>query len=229
MESNHAQYESLLKQKLTQFKAIIPLTTENAWKSSGEQQGVKIHKKKDKDSGLYMVRAEGVIKHPKGEVQKLLRDGNAILEWDKTIETFKSLDEWDVTYSIGYTCIKKPAFIIDRRDFNFLSTDYTEEDGTIWFVGTSIDYEKMPPQKNCVRCDIPLWGWKLEDDKQSGGTFASYAVLCDPRGNIPKLIANAVCEEQALNLVEIGKYLEKQNKEKKLIGSNQGKVNEQKK
>jgi len=207
METNkNSLYEKTIEEAQKLFDELLPLSGWNLENKSGD---IEVYTKVDAASGLKMARGEGIISKPIIKVEEALNTDEQVLKWDDSIDTNVRVEE-SGDYSVTRSLDKKKMFVTQRETV-LLSKTIKQEDGSVIFLGRSIDHPSVPENKNYVRALIYLWAWKLTSDQNDANkTKAIYMMFLDPKGKVPTTVFNAFVKEQANNISKIKKFVESQ-------------------
>ncbi len=84
------------------------------------------------------------------------------------------------------------------------------EDGTIYFVSTSVETPKVPRIVNRIRAQIQLNGWILKPlSLDPPRTKITYVLQIKIKGWVPSIVANTYLTRRPLVLHVIDQYLQK--------------------
>jgi len=159
------------------------------------------------ESGLYVVRAKGIIPAGPEEILALVSDLERKKLWDPMFVEGRVVKEFTPDLKVNYQHFYAP-WPVSHRDFVFMSAVHREADGTIVYTGTSIDLPWMPDVSGLVRGEMVRGGFILRPlgDRE---TKVTYLVHVDPRGMLPTMIVNKFQRSQTANVYKIKKiYLQ---------------------
>jgi len=183
---------------------LLPLT---GWTLENKSGDIEVYTRIDPASGLKMARGDGLISRPVSKVEEAISSDEMVPKWDDTIGVNTRIEETE-KYSVTRSLDKKKMFVTQRETVLLTST-IKQEDGTVIFLGRSIEHPKVPENKDYVRAFIYLWAWKLIPDKDDANkSKAIYMMFLDPKGKVPTTIFNAFVKEQANNVAKIKKFVE---------------------
>jgi len=204
------ELEAKLKNLLERVKKIYKLEPENEWISSEDKEGISIHTKKDKDTGMDLVRGEGPIPLTPLEIKDILiYDDPAALEYDKTKGEGKLVENIGDKYFFFYSKTKPPGLMISTRDVSILITFETDADGIVYVYGCSTPHAKMPETKGSVRAEVILWAWVITPVKDSPNkSNVVYMLQNDAKGYLPKTVVNKFVKDQASSVYLLRKLVE---------------------
>lgn len=155
------------------------------------------------DSGLYVVRAKGIIPARPEEILALVSDLDRKKQWDPMFVEGRVLKEFTADLKVNYQHFYAP-WPVSHRDFVFMSVVQREEDGTIVYSGTSIELPTMPDVSGLVRGEMVRGGFILRPHGERE-TRLTYLVHVDPRGMLPTMIVNKFQRSQTANVYKIKK------------------------
>jgi hypothetical protein len=197
--------EAILQTTLTNLKASYIL--DPSWKQKYKKDGIFIHKKKDKSTGIAFVRSQGTVPLSADLLRDfLLYDGETTSQKDSNIEESRTVEVIQNKFFVYYSKTK-PQFMVSARDTVVILT-YTQEeaDGTIILYANSCVHPACPEVKGVIRAVIHMYGWILKPCKEDPTkTEMTYLLQCDPKGKIPKTIVNSFIEEEGLILKRLRK------------------------
>ena len=112
--------------------------------------------------------------------------------WDRLFATGKAVRNLGPNLELVYSSLK-PVWPTSARDFCAVSRARLKKDGSIWLgiVSASPQLE-VPHVAGRTRGNLIFGGWILEPGDDDGTCKATYIVLVDPNGSIPKAIVNKV-------------------------------------
>jgi len=206
MESDKAtKYSQIVQEAKKIFDEVYPISN---WNYESNKDGVDVYTRTDAATGLKMARGEGLVLKPTSAVEDAIRNPVNALKWEDVLhlnETVEECGEYTVTKSLD-----KKKMLITQRETLLLSTTIKGEDGSLLFIGKSLDHPSFPESKDYVRAHIYLWAWHLIPDKEDPNkTKLIYIMFLDPKGKIPTTIYNGFVKEQSLNVWKVKKFVEK--------------------
>ena len=105
------------------------------------------------------------ISHCRGEIEQLvdlLADCKTKPKYDDTVESARFVYEnLPFDMSVMYQKHKK-ILVVSPRDLIIIGKIYRISKEEIYIMARAIDIPSIPPQKNIVRADTPLGGWRLK-------------------------------------------------------------------
>lgn len=203
---NLEQYLPLLEQKRDYLKQIFPLESNN-WILEAQKHGVIIHSLYDQSTGLKIIRSQTLIKAPLKLIIQALEDIEVGTEWDKSLESIKTLHKSGDTY-ILHTVIKKLPLVV-QREAVIAGKLFYEPDGVVLMASTSINYPELEESIYKVRATAHLIGWYIRSDALDA-EFTEFTLVMhvDPEGWVPKWALNWFAYTEGFNVRELGKYVE---------------------
>jgi len=205
------ELEATLKTVLEKVKTLHPLNATNDWEWQDDKDDVSVNKKVDSETGLDIIRGEGVVPLTPQEIKKILfYDSKALLEFDKNKESIDIIENINDVYWVAHTRIKSPSFMVTPREAVVLAHWVEDADGTIYIVGRSITHPKVPEVKSHVRADVLLYAWVIIPCKDDPTKSVTIRMLqTDPKGMIPKALVNGVAKDEALIVANLKAYANK--------------------
>lgn len=208
-----AKYRPLLERSLAEFleEAKATPVNEGVWAFVKERLGVRMWKKKYRNSGYDMIRGEGVIPFPSGTVVwPVVRDIEnrpAMDPMSRSMRVVKTIaPDLRLVYFTSH-----PFMVVSSREFVGLTMDYKAGPDRYASVMISVDKEDFDPQESYgVRGDLLFSGIYIEpekDDRQK--TRMVYACAVDPKGWIPRDIVNAGVSQSAEIVIHMRNFTEK--------------------
>ena len=155
------------------------------------------------ESGLYVVRAKGIIPASPEAIFALVSDLDRKKQWDPMFVEGRVVKEFSPEVKVNYQRFYAP-WPVSHRDFVFMSVLRREPDGTIVFAGSSIDIPSLPDVSGLVRGEMVRGGFILRPHGE-GETRVTYIVHVDPRGMLPTMIVNKFQKSQTANVYKIKK------------------------
>jgi len=201
-------YENILKDKYRELREMYLQRHVDTWKLDKDDEGIKIYTKVDEETGLKTVRGEGVINAPAQKILETALDVSTNADWDTTMEAGKMVESHN-NYHVIYNILKRIG-LLAKREVLTVFHSFHEKDGTIYGVGTSIENPLQPSVSSYVRAHVNIAGWILEPiEGRPDSTYVTYILNADPKGSIPKTLFNWFVEQQGMNVLNLGKYMEK--------------------
>jgi hypothetical protein len=161
------------------------------WKEAARTEGITVYTRIPEGSDVGEVRAHGMIDAPPMAVWKAIRDYNNYKKTMPFTEESRILEEKDEGKVIYfYSVINAP--LVSRRDYVIKLVDESKwEDGSGYLKVTwTSAADKIPAKDGMVRVKVNQGYWKLEPREGGAKTQATYYVLTDPGGSLPKFIVN---------------------------------------
>lgn len=174
------------------------------WEDLGETNEVRSYRKMT-ESGIHMIRGEGVINVPVQQIMDLLLDQDRKKEWDEMYVEGYIVAEISPGIRILYNRFSAP-WPVYERDFVFV-LKHQEIDGKVVYVGKSIEVPSIPPRDGAVRGEIYASGFIFEPITATS-TKVIYFINVDPKGIIPHMVVNFMSSKQTQNIYRIRKILE---------------------
>lgn len=174
------------------------------WEDLGVTNEVQAYRKLT-ESGIYLVRGEGVINVPVQKIIDLLTDADRKKEWDEMYLEGYIVAEIGPGTRILYNRFSAP-WPVYERDFVFV-VKHQEVDGKVVYVAKSIEVPSLPPKDGAVRGEIYASGFIFEPISASS-TKVIYFINVDPKGIIPHMVVNFMSSKQTQNIYRIRRILE---------------------
>jgi dipeptidyl aminopeptidase/acylaminoacyl peptidase len=205
------ELEETLKKVLERVKTLYPLNASNDWEWQDDKDDVSVNKKTDAETGLDVIRGEGVVPMTPQEIRQILfYDNKGLLELDKNKESIEVVENIGDKYWVVHSKVKSPSFMVTPRDVVVLATWVEDADGTVYIVGRSVTHPKIPEVKSHVRADVLLYAWVMKPTKEDPTKSVTIRMLqTDPKGMIPKALVNSVAKDEALIVANMKTYAEK--------------------
>lgn len=171
------------------FWAVLGAGAE--WKVAAQREGITVYTREAEGQNVAEVKAEGLLEGTPHEVWAVVRD---YPNYDKNMpytQESKILSQEDDGKTIQfYSVVNAP--LVSKRDYVIRITDesdWKEGKGYLKSAWTAIQ-GKVPERSGYVRLKLNDGHWRLEPRENGQKTWATYYVLTDPGGAIPKWIAN---------------------------------------
>lgn len=207
-ETEISFYDRIMNLKFLELKQLYAKFHSDGWELSKERQGVKLYTKTDEETGIKVIRGEGIVDAPASKILEAALNVPATTKWDDTLEDRELIKKLNQHYLMR-NVLKRIGFTQKREAFTVFNS-FLEPDGTLYGVATSIDHPSFPANKDYVRAQIKMAGWILKPlPENPNKTFFTYILNADPRGWIPKHIINWLMEEQGMTVRKLGDFVEK--------------------
>jgi len=172
--------------------------------------GVKVTQKTIDDSGLSVIKGDGIVKTTPSKLRELLSSVEERGKWDVFFdsgELVKKLKDHKSQCLIHYKT--KSSMTVWSRDFAVLAASREEQDGSITMIGKSIVTDLIPVDSSCVRATALLSGFRLIPLSNNGEvqTRIIYIFQVDVAGWVPTSISNQVNTYQPLGIIGMRKLL----------------------
>jgi Polyketide cyclase / dehydrase and lipid transport len=177
---------------LTMMVLLADPAEDKGWELAADDDGVKVHAREKKGTGVQEMTARGLIDAPPEAVWKTIRD------YEAYTKTMPYIEESRIVAREGgdkviylYSVVNAP--LVDRRDYVIKLVDESQwKDGKGYLkVRWSTSNDRAPKLPDgVVRVSINDGYWKLEPRENGTKTFATYYLYTDPGGALPKWIVN---------------------------------------
>lgn len=160
------------------------------WEYSNDDDGVRVWRRDVEGSRVVAFRGETVIDAPIAKVVSVLDDTSRRLEWVHSAKETRKIRQVGTLERVEYNHTGAPWPVRDR-DFVYLAK--IALDRTLKQVRIAIHSvadEAMPEADCCVRGEIAKSLYILTSVENGTKTHITVEVNADPKGAIPKFIAN---------------------------------------
>jgi len=174
-----------LKEKITNSPE------EKDWELLSQDENIKVYKKDIPGSPIVAFRGEATIDAPIAKVASVLVDTSRKLEWIADALEAKNIKSISPLERVEYNKTHTPWPVKDR-DFLFqgkLLVDSTKKQVEVVFK--SIKDDSLMPETSAVRGEI-LHGKERLTSLSENKTWIEVEIAVDPKGAIPKWVANLV-------------------------------------
>lgn len=163
----------------------------NDWKEVKNQDGIRIHAKKNLDFPIVMAKGFITVDASPDAIVRILDDNAGHTKWMPYLLESKKLEAIDDKERLEYNLFDAP-WPASNRDFVFRVTAYPDErNGNILFIMKSEPNPLMPEQDGIVRGTLLESTFKLTK-LEPGKTQIELLFQADPKGWIPLWIVNIV-------------------------------------
>ncbi|VDD88250.1 unnamed protein product [Enterobius vermicularis] len=168
--------------------------SKEGWKMETESAPLetKIYSKKEAEGKLFALQAE--VECSPDVFLKDYWDGFCdVPKWNPSIAfsqlVVKLTDQMDIAYYRN-----KDVFAVKARDFVLVRGYKKLDNGVSITVAKSIELDRLPVKKECVRGELMLGAGRFSPKKDNPNvTVIDYLLSIDLKGLLPKLIVNTVC------------------------------------
>ena len=135
--------------------------------TNDRKKKILIESKKNNDSQLLIMRAQGPMDFPAMDVFRTIVKLDMTSDWDSGKDETKFVKKFGVN-SYGMYTRTKAVMVVSGRDFvlNFMFNK--EQDGTIIILCLDTNdkeiIEQFPPRKGVTRGGLPISGWIIKPD-----------------------------------------------------------------
>lgn len=209
-----AKYKEKLDENQQYFLDAMK-SPESEWSLVRDSDGVRIDKRRFRDTGFDLVRAVGVISSPPEELFEVIIDVqnypvmNPVTSYGKILQ-----GDFHAPVRLDYVAVKA-MFIISPRDFLYLQRHIHFENRSFMSVTVSIDdadyvvaTDEAPMVEACTRGEMFMTGMHCSpctDDPQK--TKCVYLSAVDPKGWLPRAAVNACCAKGAVLLGNLKAFM----------------------
>lgn len=171
---------------------LLPLAANAGdWTLIKEQDGIRAYKRDIPGSDIVAFKGEGLVEATPLKVASVLMDISRKLEWVDRILEARLVKQLGPLERVEYNRSHVPWPLSDR-DFVFHALAKVEPDGAVVFELKSVEDAAEPPHKGLVRGRLVNSGYRLEPVEGGARTRITVEIQADPRGSVPKWIANLV-------------------------------------
>jgi len=177
------------------------LSDQENWNFQGERNEVKLWKKPDVDEqgGLPFVKGECLVKDctPEAFGLGVVQSPGMRKLWDPRTEMGFMLERYSATTVMFYALTKGKKYIASPRDIVGVQRNYTEEDGTLRMIQTSVtDLDAAPEQSGTTRADLVLSGWQFKPE--GSDLRVTYIFKIRLAGRLPNSVVSYATTETPL-------------------------------
>lgn len=216
MEAKHKITEDMENKLFERYLAVkenYTLEAKNGWTSEKELKRMTVYSRNDKTTNSKWIRGQGVIPCSVAEAIELIKDDAIRKSIDNSCEETYTISK-QKDHLLMYASSKKPGMFVSARDCIVLASVFTEDDGTAFFVGTSVETPDLPDKSGFVRAEIILVAWIFSPNKEDPKkTDVVYIISNDPKGWIPTALSDKFNLVQAVQVVHLEKYITKKSTE----------------
>ncbi|GAA6004303.1 hypothetical protein JCM10207_000659 [Rhodosporidiobolus poonsookiae] len=169
---------------------------ESGWQPAGERDGVKLARKYDEAHAnpVPLSRGECVVEDvtPEAFLAGVVQLPGMRSLWDARTEVGYMIERYDRNTVLFYALTKGKRFLANPRDMVGIQRNYADGD-TRMIVQTSVDTDKVPPQKGTTRATLKLSGWYFKPE--GTGTRIIYILDVALNGQLPSAIVSMAASE----------------------------------
>ncbi|GAA5888739.1 hypothetical protein JCM16303_005113 [Sporobolomyces ruberrimus] len=174
--------------------------TEN-WTPQGDKNDVKLWKRPDADepNGLPYVKGETLVKNctPDAFGLGVVQMPGMRKLWDPRTEMGFMIERYSPSTVMFYALTKGKKYIASPRDIVGVQRNYTDDDGTLRMIQTSVqDAERAPEQSGTTRADLVLSGWQFKPE--GADLRVTYIFKIRLQGRLPNSIVSYATTETPL-------------------------------
>jgi len=203
-ENTEAVSPASIKKYFDEFLAVAK--NEDGWTDVSTKLEVKVTQKSIDESGIAVIKGDGIIKAPAVKVKELLFSGDVKKRaaWDTFFETGETVKEIEKDKVVVIHYKTKSSMTVWSRDFSVVAAVREESDGGYTIIGKSINW--VPEVSGCVRAKVLLSGFLLQPTKE-GHTRVVYIFQVDAAGWVPAAVVNQVQTYQPLGIIGMRKVI----------------------
>jgi len=193
-----------IKGYFDEFLAVA--NDQNGWEDVAEKLEVKVTQKSGGESGISIVKGEGVIKATPEQVKDLLYSVENRGKWDTFFEKGRIHQEIEKG-KVGIVWYQtKSSMTVWARDFVTLVA-FREDNGGYIMIAKSIETDELPEISGNVRGKVWLSGFILKPVNEGKHTKITYIFQVDASGWVPVAVVNKVNTYQPLGIIGMRKVL----------------------
>jgi hypothetical protein len=179
----------MLLQALPLMFLLTDGSNESGWVQAARDNGITIYSR-PREEGVNEMKAIGMIDASPEVVWKTIRDYDHYPQNMPYIDQSKVIERDGEKLLYLYSVINPP--MVSKRDYVIKVIDESEWSEGKGFLKLRWEIsDKGPaPKDGMVRVKLNDGYWKLEPREGGTKTFATYYVLTDPGGSIPRWMAN---------------------------------------
>ncbi len=175
--------------------------TAKDWEPIADVDGVKAWRREMPGTHVLAFKGQGLVEAPPLKVAAVLMDVSRKLEWVDRIREARLVRQVSPLERIEYNHSHVPWPLADR-DFVFHAQADVEPGGVIVFKLKSVDEPSEPRQKSKERGELINSGYRLEPVEGGAKTLLTVEIHADPKGALPKWIANLVQKKWPLKTIQ---------------------------
>ncbi|KAF9509742.1 hypothetical protein BS47DRAFT_1487792 [Hydnum rufescens UP504] len=189
-------YEDLVDKTFAKLKEFC--RDEDGWTAISSKSDVFTSKKQipGDPSSIPLVKGRGVLKGiTPYQFYSVVAIPGARHLWDDGFQQGTPLQRYS-SRCVKFYSIQKGSLLVQPRDFIGLQEAIIEDDGTVYFLVTSVpEDENTGPVKGRTRGTITLSGWCIKPVHD--GIDVTYFVKVNPNGSVPTALVRIVVTELA--------------------------------
>lgn len=173
------------------FGLVLPeqAQAKEKWERIMNEEGIRVWRRSVEGSSLLHFRGRAVIRAPLAKVIAVISGADRLCEWRSHCVKAYRLAEATGDRQHVYYRVESPAPFVADRDVVVDATCQRHGAGGVKCPFKSVSHPKDPAPKDAVRMPKLKGYWQLVP-KGDGATEATYEVVADPGGWIPKWLAN---------------------------------------
>jgi hypothetical protein len=181
--------------------------TSDGWEDDGEQNNVRVTRKKFKGFDVDAHRGTIVIPHPAAAVFDFLRGNANTAAYDPTFKESQLIQVIDEYTSVYRICFNANGWFESARDFVLFEACEVQPDGTAVIMTRSINHPSAPEHDDYVRGEVKFSGYVIRPNGPERSTVTKI-VQIDPRGWLTAYIGNSLALAMVKTLGDLRKHLE---------------------
>ncbi|GAA5923242.1 START domain-containing protein [Sporobolomyces koalae] len=177
------------------------LSDQSGWSPQGDKNDVRLWRRADQDepSGLPYVKGETLVKNctPDAFGLGVVQMPGMRKLWDPRTERGFMMERYCPATVKFYALTKGKKYIASPRDIVGVQRNYTDPDGTLRMIQTSVqDPERAPEQPGTTRADLVLSGWQFKPE--GSDLRVTYIFKIRLAGKLPNSIVSYATTETPL-------------------------------
>jgi hypothetical protein len=165
---------------------------EQGWEQYGEEEGIRLYRKKVEGSKFVAFRGDGIVDQPIFRVMSAMADASRRTEWVSDCTEAKQIATTSKVDKIDYNRTHAPWPIKDRDFVYRVTMEFNRDAGDALIALNSVEDSRMPPRDGIVRGTLHhslYWLRSIEGGKK---TWVRVEIHADPKGALPAWVVNLV-------------------------------------
>lgn len=174
----------------------------HGWEEISNFDGIRVFKKEVPDSPILALKGETVLDFPIARVATVMDQIEKQPQWVPYLLEAKQLKQISFYERIIYTCSYSPWPLRDRDFLAHSSVEVNQQESRITVNMRSVEGPEAPVREDRVRGEIASCVFVLQALEGGKKTYFSMEMVVDPKGLIPKWVANLVQKKWTRKYIE---------------------------
>jgi hypothetical protein len=173
---------------------VTAARAESAWESVSNKNGIAVDRRAVDGSKLKEFRGRGTIDAPLTSILAVFSDVDHAVEWMDSCRASSVVEDGGDRLKVVYNRTRARWPVWDRDAVLRNNVYFDAAEGRVRIEFSTVDNDKMPPQKGVVRMPYLRGHWYLWPESPSR-TRVEYQVHANPGGALPEWLVNYVSKE----------------------------------